>query len=367
VGGAAQAGQPAAPAAQQPAEQKDAVPFTAPFREIGALVLVGAAAVFLFLTFLDLVLPPYDGFEAHAGAEFGSFVGLVTILFPLGAVLLATHVKPALPRARLITLLAVIEYGIAALFGLITLFSGFLDQLSNTGSGALRVAFINLLSNLVWLGLLGFAGFLVLRVWQGVYTVPRPVAPQYPQGYGYQQQQYGQPGYPQSYGYQQQAQQPQQYGQPGYPAQTGYQAPAGYPTQAGYPAAPGSIPPSSAPPASAPPGSPYPSYAAPSSAPPAGPSWSTPGGPTPGPYPPTGAVSSTPPTPPASGLTSTGPSWSPPGAPAAGAGQEPTTAMPNRPGPTPPAGPTPTTPAAEPPGDDDGFDRTQVIPPSDGR
>ncbi len=220
---------PAAPAGPG----KDAVAITAPFREVAALILVGAAAVIIFVAFLNLFFI-IDGFASTFGLraeeEYGAFVGIPTIAFPLGAVMLATHIKPVVARAKLITLVALIEYGVAALFGVICLFASFIHEVSGGPfgqSGSIRTGFFNLLDNLVSLGLLAFAGFLVLRIWQGVFSTPRPVAPQ---GYGYGGA-YGAPGYPQQPagyggpGY------PQQYGQPGYP-------PAGYPNPSYPPAAP---------------------------------------------------------------------------------------------------------------------------------
>jgi hypothetical protein len=194
---------------------KDAVAITAPFREVAALILAGAVAVIMFVSFLDFLFG-LDNFGLQAQGEFGSFVNLETILLPLGAVLLATHVKPVVRRAQLITLVSLIEYGVAALFGVICLFAAFIHEMSGSGpfntGGSVRVGFFNLLDNLVMLGLLAFAGYLVLRVWLGVFSTPRPVAP--PQPYGYAPG-YGTPGYPQQpAGY---GQYPQQYGQPGYP------------------------------------------------------------------------------------------------------------------------------------------------------
>jgi hypothetical protein len=181
-------GAPAGPPSSAGPGEKDAVRFTAPHRELAALILVGAASVLLLLAFIGLFVV-IDGFSSFFGARaegsFDSFVGLLTIVMPLGAVLLATHVKPMVRQARLITLVALVDYGVAALFGIITLFAGFIHALqgqSNLGlNGSFRTAFIELLGRLVMLGLLAFAAFLVWRVWQGVFAVPRPApAPEGP-------------------------------------------------------------------------------------------------------------------------------------------------------------------------------------------
>jgi hypothetical protein len=317
-----------APAAAQPGE-KDAVQFTAPYRELAALILVGAASVLLFLTFVDLFVH-IGSFSDRSNGDFDGFVGLWSIALPLGAVLLATHVKPPVNRARLITLVALVDYGVAALFGIITLFAGFIRTVSGPygGSGSFGDAFLQLLARLVMLGLLAFAGFLVWRVWQGVFAVARPA----PQAYGYGQPGvygqpggYGQPGvYGQPGGYPQPGQPGQPgygtYGQPGY-GQPGYGQPGGY--QAGYPGAYQS--PSGSPAA---PGTP----AGPASAPPAPGSYPN--------YPPAGQYGA----------------GSPGAAPSSGAPAWTTPAGTPGPG-EPPAGQGPET----------GYDRTQVIPPADDR
>jgi hypothetical protein len=228
--------------------------------------------VFLVVAFLDMFFI-IDGFASSFGvraeADFPEFVGPWSIGFPLGAVLLATHVKPVVGRARLITMAALIEYAVAALFGVITLLAAFIHEVSGGpyGSGSIRTGFFNLLDRLVWLGLLAFAGYLVLRIWQGVYTVPR--AQVAPQGYGYGGTAYGAPGYPQQpagYGAAGYPQQPAGYGAAGYPQQPADYGAAGYPQQYGQPSYPAAPP---APPAPPPAG--YPSY------PPAAPQPGTPG------------------------------------------------------------------------------------------
>ncbi len=240
-----------APASGPAGTTKDPVEITAPLREWGALLLVIATAAFLLFALVDLVLAPDQaarfgvslGFAVRADNAYGDFVGLVPVFFPLVAVLLATHVKPAAGKAQLITLIALIDYGVAGLLGLITMFVGFIHEAT---SNEIVSGFVTLLGRLVWLAVFAFAAFVVLRVYLGAYVVAKPKPapgvygyPAYPQGYPQPQQQ----------AYQYQAQ-PQQY-----PVQ-------GYATTGGYPAQPASTPPAS---------TPYPAYAVtpPSSAPPA--------------------------------------------------------------------------------------------------
>src|SRR6185369_13323388 len=125
------------------------------------------------------------------------FVGLTAIALPFLAVFISTHVKPVVPMGRVITLVALIEYGVAALFGVVTMFLGFIDDIGTDSPTSGVGAALLLLDRLSFLALLGLGGFLVLRVYLGLYSAPKPVA------------QPGLYGHPQAYG------QPGVYGQPG--------------------------------------------------------------------------------------------------------------------------------------------------------
>jgi hypothetical protein len=212
---------PPSPSTPATTETKDPVAVTAPFREWGAILLVVATGVFLLIGLIDLATgitsSAGNGFAFRADAAFSDFVGLITVFFPLVGVLLATHVKPAAGRAKLVTLLALIDYGVAGLLGLVCLLVGLVNRL--TSDSQLASGFLNLVVRLVWLALLGFAAFVVLRVYLGAYVVPKPKPA--PGVYGYP----AYPGYPQQQGYPQ---------QPGYPQQQGYPQP-GYPQQQQYP------------------------------------------------------------------------------------------------------------------------------------
>jgi hypothetical protein len=358
--------QSSAPPGAPAGEQRDPVKFTAPYRELGALVLVLSTAALLLLAFINLFVV-FDnfanGFGARADAGFGDFIGLVSIFFPLGAVLLVTHIKPATPRARTITLIALIDYAVAALFGIVCLFAGFIHVLDDQFGPGFRGAFIGLLSRLVLLAVFAFAAFLVLQVWQGAYLVPKPVAPAYPgygqPGYGqpgYGQPGYGQPGYGQP-GYGQPAYGQPGYGQPGYGqpgyGQPGYGQPGYGQPAAGQPAAGQSAygQPAYGQPAAGQPAYGQPGYGQPGYAAPAGyqTSYSTPAG-----YQPSGAPASSPP------LGSPYPGYPAAAEPAPVA--DPASAPPAS---APPAAwPSPAeTQVVAPAPDDEGYDRTQVIPP----
>jgi hypothetical protein len=226
--------------------EKSASQFTLPLREIAAMVLLGATALLLLVGVIELLIPgdTRGSFLDRASGSFGNFISLDRIGFPLLAVLLANHIRPALGRARLITLVALVEYAVAAFFGVLF---GLLIGFANTAGDSALVAFESLLVEVAYTGVLGVSAYAVFRVWQGMYQVPKPSNPPgtygQPAGYGggyggYGQQggyggTYGQPG-EQTYG------QPGQpaYGQPGQPAYGQPGAPAYGPPEYGQPGQP---------------------------------------------------------------------------------------------------------------------------------
>jgi hypothetical protein len=230
-----------------PGEGRSAGQFLRQVRDIAAYVLVGATAVFLFLALLDLIPGPNEDFGDRAAGSFGNFVNLVTIVFPLGAVLLALLVQPTHPKAQLIVVAALVEYAVMALFGL--LFGVLIGLIELAADAGARAAFEGLLVRIAWLAVFAVAAYAVYLIWRNLFYVPKPKAQ--PGVYG--QPQYGPPGaYPG---------QPGQPGQPGYAPQHGQ---PGYPPQPGYPQQP---PAQSGPPAQPGPGYPQPSSPAPTYAP----------------------------------------------------------------------------------------------------
>lgn len=212
-----------------PSDGTPASQITNPLRELAALVLVGANALLLLVGLIDLVVPfsSNSTFTGRAGGSFFDFMGIEAIVLPLLAVLLATHIQPPVPRAKLITQAALGEFAVSTVFGVICLFAWLIGTLIN---GAVRDAFTGLLVRVAYLGIFAIVAFMVYKVWRTLYYVPRPGAQ--PAAYGQPAQQHQQ-GYPQGYG--QQPGYPQGYGQqPNYP-QPGYQPgyPDGYGQQPG--------------------------------------------------------------------------------------------------------------------------------------
>jgi hypothetical protein len=225
-------GQASSPAGA--AEEKDASRYTLPLRQPAAFALLVVNGVTLLFGVVDLLLIFQDwsaNFLNGVDSSFGTFVGVVSVTFPLLAVLLATHIKPVLAQARLITVGALIEYGVSALFGVVCLLAGFLHGLTSSitinGLSSPRRALEMFLIRGAWLAVLAVAALAVYQVFQGMYAGVKPAPTGYPQQPGYPYA-YGQPGYPQQ-PYQQPPPPPPPYGAP----QPGWAGPSGtHPTYA---------------------------------------------------------------------------------------------------------------------------------------
>ncbi|WP_233512812.1 hypothetical protein, partial [Micromonospora deserti] len=250
------------PAEPASTDATQASQLTKPLREPAALVLLGANAVFLFVGLIRLLTPtPYGTVTGRAGSAFFAFVGMEAVLLPALAVLLATHLRPVVPRAKLITQVALGEYAASALLGGLTLLIWTVGRLAEA---EVLDAFLGLLTRLGWLAVFAVAAYLVYKVWRTLYHVPKP-KPQ-PGVYGQPR-----PGWPQQGG--------PVPGQPGgYPPAAGH--PGGWPApqygapygQQTPPFTPQSAPPVNPVPQSAPPVNPVPQSAPPANAaPPFGP------------------------------------------------------------------------------------------------
>jgi hypothetical protein len=165
-----------------------------PLRDLASYALVGATGIWLLVAIIDLIPDGSDQFGGRTEASFGNFVNLPIVAFPILAVLLALLVPPRHPKARLIVLVALIEYAVAAFFGL---FFGLLIGLINLAADAgARAAFEGLLTRLAWLAVLAVAAYGVFLIWQKLYTTPKPAPGVYGQQPPFNPGAFpGQPGY----------------------------------------------------------------------------------------------------------------------------------------------------------------------------
>src|SRR5947209_3214414 len=99
-------------------------------REPAALAAVVFAGLTLLVAVINLLAPPSSNgfsepFANRAHDQVGTFLDVVVAAAAAFAVYLANHVTPALAKARLITLAALVEMGVALLFGVVTALAQF--------------------------------------------------------------------------------------------------------------------------------------------------------------------------------------------------------------------------------------------------
>ncbi|MER7275493.1 hypothetical protein ABT369_13630 [Dactylosporangium sp. NPDC000244] len=209
VSGAAQQYQtvPVAPVA--PPDVKKARGLLEPYRELAAFGLLGAVALILLAGLVRVLTGLFNSFLATATASFSNVIGFEVILLPIVAVVLVLLLDPVTPRAKIVVLMAMIEYAIAAVLGLVLLLGGLIGDFQS--EGPIGWALGGFLEHLAGLALIGLGLFLAARIYLGAYTAPKPVASPY-QGYQYQQQAYAQQQYAQQYAQHQAAYAAQQTG-----------------------------------------------------------------------------------------------------------------------------------------------------------
>ena len=99
-------------------------------REPAALAAVVFAGLTLLVAVINLLAPPSSNgvsepFGNRAHDQVGAFLDVVVAVAAAFAVHLANHLTPALAKARLITLAALVEMGVALLFGVVTALAQF--------------------------------------------------------------------------------------------------------------------------------------------------------------------------------------------------------------------------------------------------
>jgi hypothetical protein len=127
-------------------------------RTLAAWALVSYVAVYLFVTFLVWLVPTGGSLaDRSAGVDFTS---LLVMAMPVVAAVLAGYLAPPVPGARLLTIVALLEYAVALFFGIITFLLGltstFREVLSAGGTiGTFRYVVLGLAE----LGLVAVAAY----------------------------------------------------------------------------------------------------------------------------------------------------------------------------------------------------------------
>jgi hypothetical protein len=152
-------------------------------RTLAAWALVGFAALHLVFTFLIWITPGGGSVSGGAASAFGEFTNLVIMAMPVLAVVLAAYLTPPVAGARLITVVALIEYAVALLFGALTFLIGLgaaFDGVNNAEDGMRALQY--LVQGIATLALVAVAAYVVFRAFTslgGRLPVGRttPVAP----------------------------------------------------------------------------------------------------------------------------------------------------------------------------------------------
>lgn len=133
-------------------------------RFYAAWALVGYTGLYLVFAFFDWVLP--DGRSIGARSAGAGFTALVELALPLVGVLLATGagLGAALPKARLIAGVALMEYVIAFVFGALAWIIG-LDALDGSDANRTFDAMAYIVLGLGRLGLVALAALIVYQAW----------------------------------------------------------------------------------------------------------------------------------------------------------------------------------------------------------
>jgi len=210
-------------------------------REPAALAAVVFAGLVLLSAVINLLVPPSvngisEPFANRALGEVTQFLDVTVAAAAAYAVYLANHVSPALAKARLITLAALIELGVALLFGVVTALA-----LWGADGEPGESKFLSFLVAIGSAAVVAVAGLFVWLTWQALApAAPRPAQAGGQYGGGWQGgggpgtggQQYGQPSPPPG-GFGWNPQQPQAPAQPGYGQQPGQSGPTAFGQQQG--------------------------------------------------------------------------------------------------------------------------------------
>jgi hypothetical protein len=133
-----------------------------PLRPLFAWALLGYAALEIFFGFLRWAEPSRSTFAARAANT--DFTTLITIGFPLLAVLIATQIQPVLGTARLVTVVALAELAAVIFFGAIAFLIGMVHVVLNTNGFVSVFSYVVLgIAGLAFAALAGYACFRVLN------------------------------------------------------------------------------------------------------------------------------------------------------------------------------------------------------------
>jgi hypothetical protein len=124
---------------------------------MGLLGYVALAEFFAFLTWLA----GQNSFVGRSNEASAMFLNLITMAMPILAVLIATKIQPALEMARLFVTVALVEYAVSIVLGVITFLIGIGNLYDvNDGLGGTR----DLILSLAAIVLIAIAGYLTYAI-----------------------------------------------------------------------------------------------------------------------------------------------------------------------------------------------------------
>lgn len=133
-----------------------------PLRPLFAWALLGYAAIEIFFTFAFWAKPYGASFTSRAhGADFTT---LISIGFPLLAVLIATQVQPVLAGARIVATAALAELGLVLLLGTLAFLVGLPHAAFNTDAVSMLAYVTFGIAGLAFAALAAFACLRALGV-----------------------------------------------------------------------------------------------------------------------------------------------------------------------------------------------------------
>jgi hypothetical protein len=152
-------------------------------RQLAAWALIGYAGLHLFIAFLDWIAPrQFQTFAERSAIATGTFTALVELALPVVAVLVAAWGDTPVAQARLIALIALVEYVVVLFFGALTFLIGLGGFVNVNGLDVLGY----LLLGLGRLGLALVAGLVTYQTWTrlggSLSALTRPAAPWPPSG-----------------------------------------------------------------------------------------------------------------------------------------------------------------------------------------
>jgi hypothetical protein len=149
----------------------------APIRTAAAWILLAYSGVIVAFALFRVFFPEFPMTFVNRA---GGFTTIEVLVFPLLAVLVGTWVGGVVPGARLLTLLAVVIYGVALVFGTLWVLGSVGDQFGSLGGGIHSFGGVvrgigRVTAGLLKLALFGVAALWTLRIYRSLGG--RPAAP----------------------------------------------------------------------------------------------------------------------------------------------------------------------------------------------